>query len=74
MFALEYAGSTETGRALEVRTAAGAFAGMVVENYGKAVRVYFNDTATRGSKRKFESIPHALNFIHDRRVKKGWSI
>lgn len=73
MFALDDAGGDKTGRAIEVRTARGGFAGIIVENYGRSVRVYFNSTATRGSARKFASVPAALEYLHDRRVKKGWA-
>ena len=62
------------GQSFEVTTKGGAFAGIVSERFKTGtVKVWFNTTATRGSARKFTSIQEALEFIHSRRVKKGWS-
>lgn len=62
-------------KSYDVHTARGAFAGVIAWNqkrddYG----VYFNSTCTRGSKRRFESVEDAVEFIRQRRIKKGWSI
>ena len=72
-YALELAGHIkDVGQSFEVRTKGGAFAGIISERFKTGVvQVYFNTTATKGSARKFRSIQEALNFIHDRRVKKG---
>lgn len=73
-FCLEEAGATKEGRSFDVRTRRGAFAGVIAEHYGKGTRVYFNSTATRGSKRVFSTIEAAIEYIYERRVKKGWSV
>jgi len=75
MFGLDYAGHTNEAIAYDVSIKDGRFVGVIVDNLGKGfVRVYFNSNATRGSKRKFDSIPAALDYIYDRRVKKGWAV
>ena len=74
MFALTSAGATKDGRSFDVHTKGGAFAGIVAEHYGRGVKVYFNTNATRGSARTFTDIPAALDFIHARRIKKGWRV
>lgn len=71
---LDWAGATKEGRAFDVKTRGGAFAGIISEHYGKYVRVYFNSNATRGSARKFKSIPEAVDYIIARRIKKGWGV
>jgi hypothetical protein len=74
MFSLVHAGQTKTAQAFDVFTRRGAFAGIVVENYGRHTEVYFNMAATKGSKRKFSGVQDALAFIKQRRVKKGWGV
>lgn len=75
ILALEIAGATKEGQAFDVRTKRGSFAGIISENFRSGiVRVYFNSSATRGSARKFESINAALDYIIERRQKKGWGI
>lgn len=74
-YTLQIAGGNKTGKSWEVSIpATGQFVGIVSERYGKHVQVWFNGSATRGSQRKFQSIEEAVKFIHDRRVKKGWSV
>ena len=73
-FSLDLAGATKEGRAFDVRTRGGAFAGLVSERYGRGVRVWFNGSATRGSAKLFADIPAALEYIAQRRIKKGWGL
>lgn len=74
-YTLQLAGGDKTGKSWEVSIpSTGQFAGIVSERYGKSVRVWFNGSATRGSQRKFASVDEAVKFIHDRRVKKGWTV
>lgn len=74
MFEVDRIGGDETGTSYDIRTRGGCFAGIIsVKNDGTA-RVYFNSTATRGSTRKFMGLAGAINYIYDRRVKKGWKI
>ena len=47
---------------------------MIVSNKGGFYRVYFDSNASRGSARKFADKIAALEFIYQRRVKKGWSV
>ena len=62
------------GQSFEVTTKGGAFVGIVSERFKTGnVKVWFNTTATRGSARKFPNIQAALDFIHNRRVSKGWA-
>lgn len=62
------------GQSFDVRTKTGAYAGLISENFKNGMaKVYFNSNATRGSSRKFQSVESALDFIHARRVKKGWA-
>ena len=74
-YSLDLAGHIKgVGQSFEVRTQGGAFAGIVSERFKTgACKVWFNSTATRGSARKFSSVQEAVNFIHARRVKKGWA-
>ncbi len=74
-YSLELAGHIKNlGQSFDVRTKGGAFAGVVSERFKTGdVKVYFNGSATRGSARKFASVQEAINFIHARRVKKGWA-
>jgi hypothetical protein len=73
IYQLDIAGSHEGRVAYDVRTPKGTFAGVISDQKGGYVRVYFNSTATKGSKRKFADRSEALEFIHARRVKKGWA-
>jgi hypothetical protein len=71
MFSLDYAGPNS----FEVRTRRNGFAGLIAHQPVKGdFKVYFNDTATRGSARRFATVEDAVQFIHARRVKKGWGI
>lgn len=74
-YALDLAGHVKgVGQSFEVRTKGGAFAGIVSERFKSGTcKVWFNTTATRGSARKFASVQDAVNFIHARRVSKGWA-
>lgn len=74
MFELSNAGGNNEGRAFDLFTRAGKFAGLLVETYGKGVKVYFDSNASKGSARNFNDVPAALDFIHARRIKKGWSV
>lgn len=61
------------GQSWDVFTKTGAFAGVISERFKSGVvKVYFNSTATKGSARKFYSVQDALEFIHQRRLKKGF--
>ena len=72
---LHIAGGNKTGRSWEVSIpGTNQFVGIVSERYGKFVKVWFNASATRGSSRKFASVDEAVKFIHDRRVKRGWTV
>lgn len=74
MFQLSWAGESKEGRAFDVLTSNGAFAGIIVENYGRHTEVYFNTSATKGSKRKFQNVTEALEFIYQRRLSKGFKV
>lgn len=74
MFELVGAGGSKDGQAFDLFTSKGKFAGLIAETYGKGVRVYFDSNASKGSARNFKDVPAALDFIHDRRIKKGWSV
>lgn len=74
MFELSNAGGNKSGQAFDLFTSKGKFAGIIVETYGKGCKVYFDSNCGRGSKRVFQSIEAALDFIYARRIKKGWSV
>lgn len=74
MYELSEAGATNEGRAFDVYTRNGRFVGLVVETYGKHTKLYYNDTATRGSARKFASIGAAVDFMHNRRITRGMPV
>ena len=57
--------------AFDVTAKSGAYRGLVVRKPKGHWSVYFNSDATRGSTRKFPSINAALEFMADRRAKKG---
>ena len=56
----------------DIFTKRGAYAGLVAKKRDGYV-LYWNGNATRGSKRKFATMQDALEFMHQRRVKKGWA-
>lgn len=58
--------------AFDVTAKSGAYRGLVVRKPAGWV-VYFDSNATRGSARKFPTINAALDFMADRRAKKGWA-
>jgi hypothetical protein len=74
MLALDYAGANEKGQAFDVFTRQGAYAGLIVERYGKGCKVYFNRSCTRGSARTFPDVHAAADYIIARRIKKGWRV
>jgi hypothetical protein len=74
MLALDYAGATKTGRAFDVFTRHNAFAGMIVERYGKGCKVYFDSNCTKGSAKLFADVHAAADYIIARRIKKGWRV
>lgn len=55
-------------------TRTGKFAGMVVSNKSGHYSVYFDSNCTRGSSRKFATKIDALEYVYQRRIKKGWSV
>ena len=57
--------------AFDVTAKSGAYRGLVVRQPKGHWAVYFNSNASRGSARKFHSIDAALEFMVDRRAKKG---
>jgi hypothetical protein len=59
--------------AFDVTAKSGAYRGLVVRQPKGHWAVYFNSDASRGSARKFASIDAALEFMTDRRAKKGWA-
>lgn len=62
-------------KSYDVFTSKGGFAGVIAWNPKRDQhRVYFNTTCSRGSKRWFKSLDDAVNFIRDRRIKKGWHV
>lgn len=69
MLAMETAGR----QCWDLYTRRGAYAGLIAWE-GTHARVYFNSTATRGSRRRFESVQAALEYVVARRQKKGWGI
>ena len=73
-YSLDSAGYVHNlGQSWQVHTKSGAFAGIVSERFKTGlVKVYFNGNCTKGSARKFTSVQQALEFIHARRIKKGF--
>lgn len=57
--------------AFDVTAKSGAYRGLVVRKPKGYWIVYFNSNATRGSARKFPTINAALDFMVERRAKKG---
>jgi hypothetical protein len=59
--------------AFDVTAKSGAYRGLVVRKPKGHWVVYFDSNASRGSARKFPSVEAALEFMADRRAKKGWA-
>lgn len=59
--------------AFDVTAKSGAYRGLVVRKPQGHWVVYFDSNASRGSARKFSGIEAALEFMADRRAKKGWA-
>lgn len=60
-------------KSYDVHTSRGGFAGVIAWNPKRDdYAVYFNSTCSRGSKRRFKTVNDAVQFIRDRRIKKGW--
>lgn len=70
MFCLDHAGIN----CFDVTTQRGAFCGVIAQSKRGDWRVFFNMTASKGSARRFATPELAISFIHDRRVRKGWSV
>lgn len=63
----------EAGKeAFDVFTKSNRFAGLLVRQPKGHWALYWNSNATRGSARKFPSATAAIEFMHSRRVSKGW--
>jgi hypothetical protein len=63
----------EAGReAFDVFTKSNRFACVLVRQPKGHWSLYWNSNATRGSARKFATAPAAIEFMHARRVAKGW--
>ena len=76
MFELSNAGNiANVGQSFDVFTRGGLFAGIVAESFKtNTCKVYFDSNCSKGSARKFASVQAALDFIHARRVGKGWRV
>lgn len=59
-------------RLFDTYTRKGNYSCLIIEKPA-GVHVYWNGDATRGTKRVFATISEALEFMHTRRVKKGWA-
>lgn len=59
--------------AFEVWTKSNRFACLVVQKPGGHHVLRWNTAGTRGSSRKFATRQDAIEFMHQRRVKKGFS-
>ncbi len=70
-YSLKNAGSYKGRQAFDVYPKSGAYAGIIADAADRTVQVYFNSNATRGSKRKFADRTSALDYIHQRREKRG---
>lgn len=57
--------------AFDVTAKSGAYRGLIVRKPKGHWMVYFDSNATRGSARKFPTIQAALEFMVERRAKKG---
>jgi hypothetical protein len=60
--------------AFDIFTKSGRFAGIVVQKPAGHHVLYWDSNASRGSARKFPTRQDALEFMHQRRVKKGWRV
>ena len=67
MWMLESAGI----EAFDVTAKSGAYRGLIIRKPKGYWAVYFDSNATRGSARKFPTIQAALDFMVERRAKKG---
>lgn len=71
-YSLEIAGALGHSRSFDVFTSGGAYAGIISWKGEKGyAKVYYNSTATKGSARKFPSVGAALDFMHERRERRG---
>lgn len=57
--------------AFDVFTKSGRFAGMISKQPKGHWNLYFNCSASKGSKRKFATAHDAIEFMHQRRINKG---
>lgn len=67
-YTIDWAGN----EAWDLFTRSGRFAGIIVakKNYFK---LYFNGSCTKGSARKFATFNDAANYMHERRIKRGFA-
>ena len=72
-YRLENAGCYKGRESFDITTKGGAYCGIIADAADGTVRLYFNSTATKGSKRKFASRLDALEFMHQRREKRKGS-
>ena len=70
MFIMELAGTDS----FDIFTKSGRYAGMVVSKPDGTYRVRFDSNGSKGSARKFADKLVALEYIYQRRVKRGWSV
>ena len=70
MYQLEAAGI----EAFDITTKSGAYAGIVVQRKDGTHALYWDSNCSRGSSRKFATRMAALDFMHQRRVAKGWRV
>ena len=71
-YSLQVAGSNKVGISWDVTIPeTGQFVGLLSQRPSH-VKVYFNANCTRGSLKKFDSLEEAIQFIHNRRIKRGW--
>lgn len=60
--------------AYDIFTRSGRYAGIVIQKKDGKHILYWNSNCTRGSARRFATRDEALEFMHKRRVSKGWSV
>lgn len=66
---------TEAGiNAFDVTNRRGGFCGIISQTTRGDWRVFFNFTATKGSARRFATPEAAIEFIYNRRIKRGWAV
>jgi hypothetical protein len=58
----------------DVFTRTGKFAGVIASSPRGHYSVYFDSNCVRGSARKFATTLDAVEYIYQRRMKKGWSV